>query len=64
MHKMRDGYRRLNQTIDNAIDGCVSVLGCLIITIASLGFIATVLYGIVVIIFRSAFGVELPNPFE
>jgi hypothetical protein len=47
-----------NETDDSALGGCLVGLGCL-------GFLigALLLYGVAVIIFRNAFGVELPNPF-
>ena len=31
---------------------------------AILGFLAVLVYGVAVIVFRAAFGIELPNPFS
>lgn len=40
--------------------GCLGCLGCLPVV----AFLGLLLYGIAALVFRAAFGIELPNPFD
>lgn len=50
--------------IENAITGLFVGLAWMLFSIAGIGLALSLLYGVIVLIFRNAFGVELPNPFN
>lgn len=52
----------LDNTAENVVDGCCG-LGCLIM-IPFLIVILLFIYGVFVLVMRSAFGIELPNPID
>lgn len=45
-------------------NGCAGCFGCLLIGVPILAAALLVAYGVVVIVLRSAFGIELPNPLD
>jgi predicted lipid-binding transport protein (Tim44 family) len=50
--------------IGDLIEGVIGGLMAGLFQLAVLGVGLTVMYGVVLLIFRHAFGVELPNPFN
>ncbi len=44
--------------------GYLAIILAIILGVPFLAFLLLVAYGAVVIVFREAFGVELPNPFD
>jgi predicted lipid-binding transport protein (Tim44 family) len=48
------------ELIDSVIGGLMAGL----FSIAVFGIALTVMYGVILLIFRQAFGIELPNPFN
>jgi hypothetical protein len=52
------------ELIVSVIGGLMAGLFWLAVSLAVLGVALSVMYGVVLLIFRHAFGVELPNPFN
>ena len=49
--------------MSDAGDGCAAI-GCLVFAVPLfIGFLMLI-YGVAVLVFRNAFGIELPNPFD
>ena len=52
------------ELIESVIGGLMAGLFVLAVSLAGLGVALSVMYGVVLLIFRHAFGVEIPNPFN
>lgn len=50
--------------IENAITGLFVGLTATLVSLAGIALVLSLAYGVIVLIFRNAFGVELPNPFN